>query len=255
MRAFVANASHELRTPLTSMKLHTEALLEGACEEPEVARRFLHQIDNQIDHLAHTVNDMLDLSQIECCSPERGQQPVQLADLAAEVQAFWEARAIQAGLTLSLATESALPVVWGDPYRLRQLFDNLLDNSIKHTPPGGEVEIRLIRRTPSPSTPGNAVRVEVFDNGRGIPQEHLPRIFDRFYRVEMARDTARDLSPQSGQATQAGAEPDSAMLQPVSGSGLGLAIARSIVLAHGGVIGVNSQPGQGSLFWFELPTP
>lgn len=235
MRAFVANASHELRTPLTTIKLQVGALVNGACEEPEVGRRFLGQIEAEIDRLTRLVNDMLDLSQIESANTARLLEPVNLVDLASEVLAFWEARSHQAGLELQLSADAELPNISGDPFRLRQLFDNLLDNAIKHTPEGGQVVIRL--RRPSRESGGHAqdmVRIEVHDTGIGIAAEHLPYIFDRFYRIEMAR---LDQKPA--------AKPN--------GSGLGLAIARSIVIAHGGEIGVISQPGAGSTFWVMLP--
>lgn len=235
MRAFVANASHELRTPLTTLKLQVGALTNGACEDPEVAQRFLGQVENEIDRLTRLVNDMLDLSQIEGGNTAGMRQPVNLAELASEVLAFWEARSHQAGLVLQLVVETNQPVINGDPFRLRQLFDNLLDNAIKHTPEGGQIEIRL-RRAPreSGSHSPEMVRIEVHDTGKGIAAEHLPNIFDRFYRIEMARSEQKTAPKPNG-------------------SGLGLAIARSIANAHGGEIGVDSRPGEGSTFWVTLP--
>lgn len=236
MRAFVGNASHELRTPLTSLKLQVGALGSGACEEPEVARRFLGQIEAEIDRMVYMVNDMLDLSQIEGggSSPER--QPVNLAELSTEALAFWDARARSAGLTLSMTCDPDLPAIQGDAYRLRQLLDNLLDNAIKYTQPGGTVEVRLRHLHGGPrSTTRDGVRLEVRDTGIGIDKEHQPHIFDRFYRIEMGRR-----KPQL-------------QLEKPMGSGLGLAIARSIAALHGGEIGVESEPGTGSIFWVELP--
>lgn len=230
LHAFVGNASHELRTPLTSIRLQVNALT-SAREEPEVAERFMGQIEGEIDRLEHTVNDMLDLSQIEGGGSRPRFQPVNMADLASEVQAFWQARAHLAGLSLAVTTETDLPEVRGDPYQLRRLMDNLLDNAIKYTPSGGKVEISLRR---CPALPGkrypDIVRLEVQDNGPGIALDHLPHVFDRFYRIESHTSSGYP-----------------------KGSGLGLAIARSIVLAHGGKIGVNSLQGAGSTFWVELP--
>jgi signal transduction histidine kinase len=236
MRTFVGNASHELRTPLTSVKLQVGALADGACEEPEVAQRFLRQIDSEIDRLVYMVNDMLDLSQIEGGGAPPEMKAVNLTDLSNEVLAFWEARSRQAGITLLLTTDSTLPVIRGDPYRLRQLLDNLLDNAIKYTPPGGQVEI-FVQRIPGETgaRQRETVRIEVRDTGVGIDPEHLPYIFDRFYRIEMGRK-----------------QPQLKALRPM-GSGLGLAIARSIVTSHGGQIGVESQSGRGTTFWVELP--
>jgi signal transduction histidine kinase len=230
LRAFVANASHELRTPLTSIKLQVGALLEGACEEPEVGHRFLGQLESEIDRLAHTVNDMLDLSQIDGgAAPDF--QPVNLVELAQEATAFWENHSRQAGITLRLSVEPDVPDLQGDPYQLRRLFDNLLDNAIKNTPAGGTVKI-ILRCGPMNNHPSGVARIEIRDTGKGIAPEHLAHIFDRFYRI--------DPHPRGG----AGGG---------GGSGLGLAIVRSIVTVHGGSIGVQSTLGAGTTFWVELP--
>lgn len=225
LRAFVANASHELRTPLTSVKLQVEALRNGACEDPKVAHRFLEQIEHEIDHLVYTVNEMLDLSQIEGSEPDF--QPVNIADLAMEVEAFWATRSRQAGTDLMIDIGSNLPVLTGNPYQLRRLFDNLLENAMKNTPPGGTIQLIFRYGLPDSVFPKGTIRIEVRDTGRGIAREDLPHIFDRFYR--------------SDSRTRGG------------GSGLGLAIARSIVNAHNGSMGVKSELGSGSTFWIELP--
>lgn len=234
MHTFVANASHELRTPLTGMKLQVGALRAGAVEEPKLADRFLQQIDCEIDRLVNLVNDMLDLSQIEGTAPTAAAQAVNLIDLACEVHAFWEARSQQAGIDLTLQTEPGLPPVKGDACHFRRLFDNLLANAIKYTLADGEV--RIILRAGQTGM----VRLEVRDTGVGIASEHLPHLFDRFYRVTQNPETSRgsESSPCSGER---------------SGSGLGLSIAKSIVVTHGGQIGVESSPGKGSTFWAELP--
>ncbi len=227
LRAFVGNASHELRTPLTSIKLQVEALRACACEEPEVADRFLNQLEHEIDRLAYTVNDMLDLSQIEGSEPNF--QPVNLGELVNEVEAFWETRSRQAGIELAVDTGQHLPDLSGNAYQLRRLLDNLLDNAIKNTPAGGTVKILLRHGLADSNYPKGTIRIEVRDSGKGIAQEHIPHIFDRFYRI--------DPHPRGGGG----------------GSGLGLAIAQSIVSAHGGIIGVKSTLGAGSTFWIELP--
>jgi signal transduction histidine kinase len=228
--AFVANASHELRTPLTAIKLQVSAL-RSAREEPEAAEHFMTQIEGEIDRLEHTVNDMLDLSQLEGGGSLPQFQRIDMLDLAGEVQAFWQARARQAGLALTLDVEPDLPAVRGDPYQLRRLLDNLLDNAVKYTPAGGKIDISLRHCPPlAGKRSPDVVRVEVSDNGPGIPPEHVSHLFERFYRIETRAPGGR-----------------------AKGSGLGLAIARSIVRAHGGQIGVNSLPGAGSTFWVELP--
>lgn len=177
---------------------------------------------------------MLDLAQIEGSIQAGAYQPVDLLDLACEVQALWEVRAQQAGLSLTIQHEPHLPQVKGDAFRLRRLFNNLIDNAIKNTPSGGGVQIRLRRGT----QPG-CVRLEICDTGTGIEAQHLPHIFDRFYRVNPA--------PIPG-----GPRCHDACSNWSSGSGL--AIARSIVLAHNGQIRVESSQGSGSTFWADLPT-
>jgi two-component system phosphate regulon sensor histidine kinase PhoR len=174
---------------------------------------------------------MLDLSQIEGGGSAPKFEAVDMTDLAREVQAFWEARTRHVGLLLTISAEPDLPVVRGDAYQLRRLFDNLLDNAVKNTPTGGQIEIVLKRCPPlSGKRLPDVVRMEVHDTGIGIATDHLAHIFDRFYRID----------PRPGVG------------KPI-GSGLGLAIARSIAVAHGGKIGVNSSPGSGSTFWVELP--
>lgn len=237
MQAFVANASHELRTPLTGIKLQVGALRSGAMEDPEVAGRFLEQVENEIDRLSILVNDLLDLSQLESKGIEN-LQPVDLTELASEALSFWDARSQQAGLELSLQSAPNLPPAFGEPYCLRRLLDNLVDNAIKNTPEGGRVQIVL-----KPGQNNKQVRIEIHDTGSGIPTEHLPRIFDRFYRIEMLRTGSNSGKWQEN------------VHPPIAhGSGLGLAIARTIVLAHGGSIGVESTPGRGSVFWVEIPS-
>jgi signal transduction histidine kinase len=203
-------------------------------EEPEIAQRFLSQMDCEIDRLVYTVNEMLDLSQFEAGVHAVEFLPVDILDLACEVQALWEVRSQQAHLNMTLQSEPHLPRVKGDSFRLRRLFDNLVDNAIKNTPPGGQIELVLRR-----SSVSGKVRVEIHDTGTGIEAHHLPHIFERFYRV----------NPSKGDLPC----PDGPNIRRSSGSGLGLAIARSIVLAHHGEIGVESSQGSGSIFWFELP--
>jgi len=226
MQAFVANASHELRTPLTAIKLHVGALRDGALEDPEVSQHFLQQIEEEIERLIRMVNDLLDLNRIEA---NRGNQAFTLVDLmplATETRDFWRVRAQQAQLDLRLTLPQNLPPINGNEDQLRRLLNNLLENAIKNTRPGGWVELSIV-----PGPRSQTVRIEVRDNGIGIPEEHLPHIFERFYRVEATR-------PRHGRSNS---------------SGLGLAIARSIVEAHGGKIGVTSQIGVGTTFYIDLP--
>lgn len=227
LRAFVANASHELRTPLTVVKLRAEALREGALEDPEVAGRFLEEIESEIDRLVRMVNDLLDLSRMEAGLGPGKQAPVYLAAIVQDAEETFKIRARRGKVDLKLEIEPDLPPVMGYEDQLRRVFYNLLDNALKYTPSDGQVEL-LLRRGPDP----NRVRFLVRDTGPGIAPEHISHVFERFYRADSS-------TPRQGSAR---------------GSGLGLAIAKSIVESHGGDIGVSSQVGNGTTFWVDLPT-
>ncbi len=226
MRAFVANASHELRTPLTAIKLRTEALrYGGALDDPEVADRFLADIEFHTDRLSRMVNELLDLSRIEAGAGRKKRQSVNLAALLSEAVETYRVRVEEKSLRLKVDVMPGLPSVFGNEDQLRRVVENLLGNAIKFTPPGGEVWLRL-----SAQPNRRRVRFEVRDTGPGIPEKHLPHLFERFYR---AIDTQPGIEEQ--------------------GSGLGLAIVRAIVEAHDGQVGVESEVGKGSTFWVELP--
>jgi two-component system phosphate regulon sensor histidine kinase PhoR len=226
MRSFVANASHELRTPLTTVKLRVEALRNGALEEPAVTEQFLSEIESEVDRLSRMVDDLLDLSRIEAGMTPRQRNSLVLEVIAAEVIEMFTVRAQRAEVTLTYHEHPPLPPVLGNEDQIRRVFYNLLDNAIKYTLHGGKVDLIL-----GLNESGSAVRILVKDTGFGIPAEHQVHIFERFYRVEATR-------PRFG---------------PPQGSGLGLPIAKSIVETHGGRIGVESQTGEGSTFWVELP--
>ncbi len=226
LRAFVANASHELRTPLTVVKLRAEALREGALEDPVVADRFLGDIESEVNRLVLMVNDMLDLSRVDA-GMEVKRAMVDLGSVANEVYETFSIRAARAGVDLSLDIEAGLPQVMGNEDHLRRVFYNLVENAIKYTQDGGKVEMLL-----RPGPKENTVRFLVKDSGGGIAPEHLPHVFERFYRADTA-------------PTRAGVS---------RGSGLGLAIAKSIIESHGGEIGVSSELGSGTTFWADLPS-
>ncbi len=226
MRSFVANASHELRTPLTTVKLRVEALRNGALEEPAVTEQFLSEIESEVDRLSRMVDDLLDLSRIEAGMAPKQRNSLNLEVIAAEVIEMFTVRAQRAEVTLTYHEHPPLPPVMGNEDQIRRVFYNLLDNAIKYTFHGGKVDLIL-----GLNESGSAVRILVVDTGFGIPAEHQVHVFERFYRVEATR-------PRFG---------------PPQGSGLGLPIAKSIVETHGGRIGVESQPGEGSTFWVELP--
>ncbi|MDO8972124.1 MAG: HAMP domain-containing sensor histidine kinase, partial [Saprospiraceae bacterium] len=184
------------------------------------------QLQDEIERMSHTVNDLLDLSKIEANRGRILMEEIDMRELLQETRDFWRARSQQAGLELRLSLPQNILKVMGDEDQLRRVFNNFVDNAIKHTAPGGWVEISLF------NLPQRGVaRVEVRDNGMGIPAEHLARIFERFYRAEVPH------------------------VRKTAGSGLGLAIAKSIIEAHQGKIGVSSLMGIGSTFWIELRIP
>lgn len=226
LRAFVANASHELRTPITAIKLNVDALVDGAMDDQVVAQRFLSQIQDELELMNRTVTDLLDLSRIEAGRGRTQYESVDMAVLMNETRELWRARTQQAGIELRLVPPVSAPKVLANEDQLRRLLNNLVENAIKNTPAGGWVEMSLNNLAEK-----YTVRLEVKDNGIGIAEEHIPRIFERFYRVE----------------------PTQLKNKKFTGSGLGLAIVKSIVEAHGGKIGVISQVGAGSTFWVELP--
>jgi two-component system phosphate regulon sensor histidine kinase PhoR len=219
---FVANVSHELRTPLTSLRGYLETLLDGAVEDPAAMHRFLEIMSKETERLTRLINDLLDLSRIEEKRAVHRWQPVQLVDNINQVVAMFRLQAQEKKLELTTEVPSRLPVVYGDPDMLTQVLINLVDNAIKYTSAGGRVTVRT-------RVEEENIRVAVEDTGIGIPPESLPRIFERFYRVDKAR--GRELG----------------------GIGMGLAIVKHIVLAHGGQTYVESVVGKGSTFSFALP--
>jgi two-component system phosphate regulon sensor histidine kinase PhoR len=224
-REFVSNVSHELKTPLTSIQAYTGTLLDGALEDRAVNRQFLERIDEQADRLHTLILDMLSLAKIESGREVFDMRPVDLRETARSVVRAHEARAESAGITLSHEYDddgqSALTVT-ADPEGLRTILENLVDNALKYTAPGGRVTVRCGREDA-------AALVSVTDTGMGIAPEHQQRIFERFYRVDKAR--SRDQG----------------------GTGLGLAIVKHLAQVFGGGISVQSQPGQGSTFTVRLP--
>ena len=219
---FVANVSHELRTPLTSIRGFLETLLEGKIEDQATVRRFLEIINRETARLTRLIDDLLNLSKIEERQVVHRWQAVQLLDTVNRAVVMFQAQAEEQGLELVTELPAELPVVRGDPDMLAQVLINLLDNAIKFTPAGGRIIVRA-------SANEENVRVDVEDTGIGIPPENLPRIFERFYRVEKSR--SRELG----------------------GIGVGLAIVKHIIRAHGGKTGVESVVGKGSKFTFTLP--
>jgi two-component system phosphate regulon sensor histidine kinase PhoR len=218
-RDFVSNLSHELRTPLASLKALAETLQDGALDDPPAARRFIDQIQIEVDALTQMANELLELSKIESGRFSLDRSPVAPGELLHSAARRMQVQAERAQINLRVESGDDLPRVEVDPKRLEQVLVNLIHNAVKFTPPGGEV-ILLAEPTPG------GVRFAVRDTGVGIPAEEVSRIFERFYRVDKSR---------------AG-----------SGTGLGLSIAKHIVEAHLGKIWAESTEGQGSTFYFTV---
>ncbi len=219
-RDFISNVSHELRTPLAALKALTETLLAGALQDPPAARRFLEQTETEVDSLSLMVNELLELSRIESGRVPLNLQPTRPIDIIQPAVERLQLQADRNGLTLSIDCHEDLPAVLVDAARVQQVVVNLLHNAIKFTSSGGSVTVHAERQ-------GQSVRFVVSDTGIGIAPDDLPRIFERFYKVDRSRAT--------------------------SGTGLGLAIARHLVEAHGGRIWAESELEKGSTFYFTIP--
>jgi two-component system, OmpR family, phosphate regulon sensor histidine kinase PhoR len=220
-RDFVSNVSHELRTPLASLKALTETLRDGALDDPKAAPHFLASIEKEVDAMTQMVTELLELARIESGQVPLDLKAVPAAALLLSAADRMRAQTERAGLTLRIEAVNDLPDVLADLPRLEQVLVNLIHNAIKFTRPGGEV---ILAAQPE----AGFVRFSVCDNGAGIPASELERIFERFYKASRAR---------SG-----------------SGTGLGLSISRHLVEAHGGKIRAESKEGQGSTFYFTIPT-
>jgi len=221
-RDFVANASHELRTPLTSIRGFVEALEDGAVEEPEKAQRFLGKIRVHADRMAALVEDLLELSRLESGDRAPEWEQTLPSEVTEDVVASFAGLATRKDISLRREDRGA-PAVVTDPERLRRVLENLVDNAVKYTPAGGQVQLTTL------PGPGGSARIEVADNGPGIAPEHQARIFERFYRVDKAR--SRELG----------------------GTGLGLSIVRHLAEGMGASVSVESEPGRGSRFTVTLP--
>jgi len=219
---FVANVSHELRTPITAVRSAVETLRHTLSADPDASERFVDIIDRNAQRLGALVEDLLDLSRIESKDYRPEAAPVALRAVSEQVLALLRPRIDEKRLEVSNEIGVNLPPVRADRKGLEQVFTNLLDNAIKYGGPGTHIALRAARQEA-------AFRVEVADSGPGIEPRHLPRLFERFYRVDSGR--SRDMG----------------------GTGLGLSIVKHLVEAMGGTIGVDSTPGKGSTFWFTLP--
>jgi two-component system sensor histidine kinase ResE len=224
-RDFVANVSHELRTPLSMLQGYSEALLDEFIDDPEQRREIAQIILEETLRMRRLVNDLLDLAQLESGQFVMDIRRIDVEPLVRKVGRKFAGLAVERGIELQVALPDQWeysPVVMGDFDRLEQVLTNLVDNALRHTPPGGNVTIRL-------DATESEVRMEVRDTGTGIPAEELPFIFERFYKVDKARTRSK------------------------GGTGLGLSITKNIVQMHNGWVDVQSEVGSGTAFIVILP--
>jgi two-component system phosphate regulon sensor histidine kinase PhoR len=220
---FVANVSHELRTPLSVIKGFVETLVDGHREIPEADRdRFLRTVQRHTDRLHLILEDLLTLSRLESGKPCLKLELADLSRFIRELAEDYRQRAATTGHRIELQLGDALPPIPIDAVRLHQVFDNLLDNALKYTPPQSVIAIRT-------AVLASEVEIRVTDNGPGIPAKDLPHLFERFYRVDKGRSREK------------------------GGTGLGLSIVKHIILLHGGRVWAESTPGQGTTFVVTLP--
>jgi len=219
-RDFISNVSHEFRTPISSIKLIAETLVDGALGDPRVNRDFLLKIGIEADKLMNMTKELTELSMMENRETALDKHPLKIGSLVEQVVQRLQAQASKKGLTLCVDIETAAPDLVIDQYRIEQVLLNLAYNAIKFTNTDGVITISV-------KTRGNEILVSVSDTGIGIPHDDLTRVFERFYKVNKARDD--------------------------EGVGLGLAISRHIINSHGGKIWVESEEGKGSAFFFTLP--
>ena len=221
-RDFVANVSHELKTPLTTIKSYTETLMDGAVDDPETARSFLGIVDNEADRMNRLVKDLLQLSRLEQRQERMNFLEGNIVDLVRQCMVKVDMTAQQKGHQLNALFDSGMNIrVLMDKDRMEQVILNILSNAIKYTPDGGRIDVDI-------DTSGREVSIIVSDNGIGISEEELPRIFERFYRVDKARS------------------------RKMGGTGLGLAITKQIVEEHQGTITAESTLGKGTKFIITL---
>jgi len=219
-REFVSNVSHELRSPLAAIRAMTETLQDGALNDTDTAQDFLTRILNDTQRMTTMVNELLELSRLESGQAPIHLAPVSLASVVAEIESRFDVSPGHERLKLETNVPDGIPLVMGEADKLNQVLANLVENAVKVTGDGGLISI-------SANATDRWVEVKVSDNGIGIAREHLPHVFERFYKVDRSR---RD-----------------------GGTGLGLAIAKHLVQAHGGDIKVESVEGEGSAFSFTLP--
>lgn len=221
-KEYIGNVSHELKTPIFNIQGYLLTLLDGGMDDEKIRKDYLQRAEKSVDRMITIVEDLQAISQLETGELELEPERFDLLQLAREVAEAQEMKARNKGIVISVATVGDQPLfVSADRFRIRQVLTNLVVNSITYGKQGGETRIKL-------SDVVENILVEVSDNGIGISKEHLPRIFERFYRADKSR------SREQG------------------GTGLGLAIVKHIIEGHGQTIDVMSTEGAGSVFSFSL---
>ena len=222
-RMLLADVSHELMTPLTAMRAYREVLaMSDVARDPETAH-CLDVIGDETERLERLVGDLLDLARLEAGGDSLTPEDVAVENLFGRVAARHEPDARLKGVSMTTSVGAGAEILYGDPLRLEQALQNLASNALRHTPPGGEVELRA-------ETDGDNVLLSVRDTGTGIAADHLAMIFERFYKVDQARTGSK-----------------------AAGSGLGLSVVKAIVERHGGTISVSSNPGVATVFTICMP--
>ena len=221
-RDFVANVSHELRTPLASIKGYAETLLDGALEDKATLKNFLTIIDRHANRMTALIEDLLTLSMLESHQMPMSFESLDIKGLINSVIQGFEKQAKDKDIELIMNIGIEIPKITADKDRLEQVIVNLVDNAVKYTNKG---TVRVLAEKSD-----DMLQVNVEDTGIGIPEKDIPRIFERFYRVDKGR--SRELG----------------------GTGLGLAIVKHIIQGHNGKIWVKSQPGKGTTFSFTIPS-
>jgi hypothetical protein len=222
-REMVANVSHDLRTPLASLQGYLETILiKGDQLSPEEQKQYIEIATRHSKDLAQLVEELFELAKLDSLETLVHCEPLSLTELAQDVIQKFELSAQKKGITLTANFDRDLPHVSADIGMMVRVLENLIENALRHTPEGGTISLELI-----PGTENITVRVS--DTGCGIPEDEIPHIFDRFYRLEKSREAGK------------------------GGAGLGLAIVRRILELHGSEVVAESEAGKGARFWFELP--
>jgi signal transduction histidine kinase len=221
-RDLVAWVGHDLRTPLTSIRAILEALADGVVEDPSTVQRYLHTAQQDVVALSHLIDDLFEMSQMDAGGLRLELLPNSISDLISDTLERFSALAAQQEVTLRGQVAADTDPVRFDVQHIGRVLYNLVGNALRHTSAGGQIKLTARRQV-------GELWVEVIDTGEGIHREDLPHVFEQFYRGEKSRSRA------------------------TGGAGLGLAIARGIVEAHGGKIGVESEPGRGTRFYFTIP--